>query len=1291
MDSATRSRLHDVTLQARQLLVSEVQQVLEGVYGLHRSGSFEPASNLPAVQALPEVRRTRERLEKYLADERAAGLKADEAHNKLTKEVAFTWLNRLVAFKMMEARRLVRGTLDRYHDSNAFKFYLSDHPDDLALFNAGDAPQDALGEGPRDVAYRHFLLDQCSHMAGQIKVLFDPDNLPSSLFPRPRTLRDLIALLNDPPLAEAWQPGSEEAVGWVYQYFNELEKAEVFARLNKGGKVSAADIPAATQLFTPRWIVRALVHNSLGRLWMQMHPNSRLAETLDYLVPGEDLPRASLKPVRDITMLDPACGTMHFGLVAFDLFAEMYREEIERAGEPGWPVVPSVNSDDDIPAAVVANNLYGIDIDLRAVQLSALTLLLKARSLNPRCTLTDSNLACADVLLLNGARLEAFIEQSGFTRPIYERLVRGLWAQMKDANQLGSLVKLEAALSKLIEGEQVKFRQEQARPHLPGFSEEQFETEAGEQEFWDIIAEQVAQAFDEFARRRAAGGGDESYFAGEATKGLRVLRQMLRQYDIVATNPPYMSDRSLSPTMGEYLKKVYPEGKGDLYAAFIERCADLLAPGGRLAMITQQSFMFISSYEKLRARLRERVAVETMVHVGPRAFAEIGGEKVNTTVFVLRREPNARLRDSSTGTYFRLVKEPDAEAKRTSFERAIARMLGGESDRAVYRYRQGDFDAIPGAPWVYWITPGLRELFENFTKLEVLSQPRVGLQTGDNTRFLRYWWEVGLNSVGRTCPDAKAAVGSGKRWFPYMKGGEFRRWWGNQDHAINWSKDGLELWAFTPTAVIRNANFYFRSGITWTDLTSGRFNARLSPGGFIFDVAGSSAFPPDPFLLLALMNSPFAQYALKLINPTVHVQVGDLARLPIPTTSSPALNALVEEAIALARTDSEEDETTYDFIAPPDWHTGYAAVAARKARLAEVEGQIDEEVYRLYDISAEDRAAIEGEVNSGQWPVASEEGGKGEASEAGAEDGEATESLDAANPLLTASRQPLAARWISYAVGVVLGRFEPGVEGALGRGTFSPEVAARLRALEDADGLVVLDPGHPDDLTVKVERVLEAVYGYRGAEEIVLAAAGGKALADYLKGDFFKRHVQQYRKRPIYWLLQSPKKGYSLYAFHEKLTRDRLFLIDGSQYLGGKLNGVRTAVEELRGSLAGAEGKERKGIERELEGREALLLDLEAFARNLSASTSALNERNQQVGWQPEIDDGVLLNLAPLYTLMPSWSAEPKKAWEALQRGDYDWSHTAMRYWPTRVLNACRPNKSFAIAHNRLDVYAGGK
>ncbi|HEY0071562.1 MAG TPA: BREX-1 system adenine-specific DNA-methyltransferase PglX, partial [Chloroflexia bacterium] len=794
MDSATRSRLHDVTLQARQLLVSEVQQMLEGVYGLHRSGSFEPASNLPAVQSLPEVRQTWERLKNYLADERDAGLKPEEAHSKLAKEVAFTWLNRLVAFKMLEARRLVRGTLDRYHDSNAFKFYLSDHPQDLTLFNAGDATQDALGERPRDVAYRHFLLDQCRDMAGQIKVLFDPDNLPSHLFPRPRALRDLITLLNDPSLAEAWQPGSEEAVGWVYQYFNELEKAQIYARLSKGGKVSYGEIPIITQLYTPRWIVRALAENSLGRLWLKLHPKSRLKEQMSYLIPmekDESLSQRDEEPevrlAKTLTFLDPACGSMHFGIVAFDLLFQMYQEEFENAGRHGWPEVPSVSDPMDIPASIIANNLFGIDIDPRAVQLSALALLLKARSYNPRARITDHNLACADILLGDAPKLSRLISAIKEKHPTLGRILQAVSAELGKTHLLGSLTPEGGELQKAIEAERIRYEAERMRPHLPGMVPEEyvFEAEADSPDFWTNLEDRAIDAFEQVAQyideRDQQKGISEEYFTDETVKALRFARIIFLKYDVVATNPPYLSNRVLPDEIRDPLNKRYPDSKSDFYTAFIERCCSFARSQATVAMITQQSFMFISSYEKLRAKLRQRVAIRAMVHTGPHAFAEIGGEKVNTTLFVLDKQLSPTHRDNAVGIYFRLIKAPRAEAKRTGFEHALGRLRAGDSDEAVYRYRQGDFDAIPGAPWVYWITSGLKELFRSLPSLENVAQPRQGLATADNARFLRYWWEVGTTNVGysyASWPEAKASL---NKWFPYMKGGSFQRWWGNQE------------------------------------------------------------------------------------------------------------------------------------------------------------------------------------------------------------------------------------------------------------------------------------------------------------------------------------------------------------------------------------------------------------------------------------------------------------------------------------------------------------------------------
>jgi len=395
-----------------------------------------------------------------------------------------------------------------------------------------------------------------------VRVLFDPDALASRLCPRPKALRRLIDMLNAEELAAAWQPGNEETIGWVYQGFNEEEKKAVFSRLYKEKKkVRAKDIPAATQIFTPRWIVRFLVENTLGRMWVDMHPDSQLVTHLEYLVPLKGRREMELKSVRDIKLLDPACGTMHFGLVAFDLFVEMYREEMAHAGEPGWPEHPPVNSEDAIPAAIIASNIHGIDIDLRAVQLSALTLFLRAKTLNPKAKLTKSRLACADIHMLDGDRLGKFLEQTDLkSRPIYGRVLKALQGRLKDAEQLGSLLRLEQEITSLIEQERERYEREGRQPDLYGWGKEQFESEAGKEEFWKILEDQIIQELHDFAHDQAEQGYDDSFFAGETTKGLRLLELMAQRYDVVVTNPPYMSARKMNAKLKKLVTDEYPAG-----------------------------------------------------------------------------------------------------------------------------------------------------------------------------------------------------------------------------------------------------------------------------------------------------------------------------------------------------------------------------------------------------------------------------------------------------------------------------------------------------------------------------------------------------------------------------------------------------------------------------------------------------------------------------------------------------------------------------------------------------------
>lgn len=1274
MKSETVETVHQATLKARQLLMMEISAQLEGIYGLLPGGQFKPAVEYPALSSIPEAAETRQRLETLLADEQQAGLTARQARAKLVKESAFTWLNRLVACKMMETRRLLRQTVTRSQDSNGFKMWLTE---------PGDLPQDGLSEGPRQRAYRRFLLAQCARLAQEVRVLFDPDNLPSRLCPRPQALRHLIELLNGEQLQDAWQPGNEETIGWVYQFFIEQQKKDVFDRLyKKKEKIRAEDIPAATQIFTPRWIVRCLVENTLGRMWLQMHPDSQLAQQFAYLMPlANSLSPVSLKPVREIRLLDPACGTMHFGLAAFDLLVEMYQEEIKWAGQPGWLPTPSARDESEIPAAILAYNLHGIDIDLRAVQLSALTLYLRAKTLNPTATLSESRLVCADIHMLNGNRLQQFLAQAGLhERPIYGRILSALQQRLKDADQLGSLLRLDEEIRRLVEEERLQYERMGRQPDLFGWPEEQFETEAGQREFWEMLAIQVNQALDAFARARAVDGANQGFFAAEVTKGLRLLEITGQHYDVVLTNPPYMTGRNMNAVLKEYLQKEYSVAKADLYAAFVQRCVEWLADGGRLGMITQQSFMFISSYERLREFLRQRIAVETMPHVGPRAFDGVTGEKVNTTLLVFRREPNEQARNDSVGTYFRLVKEPDGDAKRRRFEQTLANFRADQIDPVFYRYRQGDFDAISGSPWVYWITSGLRRVFETFPQLVEIAEPRQGLATADNFRFLRYWWEVGKGQIAFDCKSREESGSRPEKWYPYMKGGLYRRWYGNQEYIINYGQNGFELKAWADplynnsgwSRIIKSTEYYFRCGVTWSRTTSKAVSIRILPTGFIFDTEAACAFPHSEGAntLLGKLNTSVPTFLLHLINPTVHYQVGDMARLPIPNSYNHQLSTLVEQAIGLTETDSSEDEITYDFVAPLCWETGIDDVEARYRKLVEIEQEINETVYLLYGISDEDRATIEEELAA---PIT------GEASND--VDDDPNSDLDDIYIATKASltHEELACQWISYAVGIVLGRFQAGTGGALGRGHFSEELAAKLRVLADSDSILVLDQGHPDDLATKVLQALQIMLGDSAASEVVATGTGRignseEELRRYLDRTFFKEHIQQYRKRPVYWRLQSPRKTYGVWLFREKLTKDTLYRIRGEQYVASKLKLLESHIADLRLQREAAQGRERRALEKRMAELEDVLDDLRAFAERIDAIL--------QHGYTPHIDDGVLINMAPLWELIPSWQAEPKKCWEALARGDYDWAHQAMDHWPERVHNKCKTNKSYAIAHS---------
>ena len=1262
MNDTLINAIQTFTLHARADLEREAHEQLEGLYGWLPDGSFAPEDRYPAL-TIPEARETRARLKQYARDESEAGFDAAKARSKLVREAAFTWLNRFVAFKMLESRRVLKTLLIAPERANAYLLWLADDRDPEAhrLHDAGDSPVNAMGEGPRQTAYRRFLIWQCGELAREMSVLFDPGTVASCLCPRPNALNAVVANLNAENLSEAWVPGNEETIGWVYQGFNTEDKAAVFDSFQKGKKITADMIGAATQIFTPHWVVRYLVDNSLGRLWINMHPDSALKEKLTYFVPpAGDHAARPLKPVREILFLDPSCGSMHFGLVAFDLFAEMYREEIVHAGQPGWPKMPSVANEDEIPSAIVASNLYGIDLDPRAVQISALTLLIKARGLNPQATVTDRNLACCNVEVITGGRLNAIIQGVNFDQPIYGRILRAMADRLKDSDNLGSLLRPECDLERLIDEEQEKL--DRSAGLLPGMGESDLftlDTAEKKEKFFAGLAAVIATQLDEFVRQSRVAGKDEGHFVGEASKGLNFLRLVQKRYDVVATNPPYLDSRDYNAIHKAYLENEFPSAKRNLFAAFIQRCLELTDPQGYVGMITGQSYMFISSYEDLRKCILASGAIRTLAQYDYNLFKE----RVDTAAFVMRHETDVKQRKRSVGVYFRLVKERDANAKRLAFESAVAAYRAGQPHPQVFTYKQADFDAIPDTPWIYWMPERVRNLFVTCDILEKTAKPRQGLATADNMRFLRFWWEVGKPLLGLRFADRLTAEKSGGKWFPYMKGGTPRSWFGNQSNVINWKADGAEIDAF-PRAVIRNPDYYFRRGVTWSLISSKGFAARLSPGGFIFDVAGMTCFPPENLIpiTLAILNSRVGKFILSALNPTINYQVGDIERLPVPNERNPKIAELVNQCVEMARQYSRESETTYDFIAPLRQAEDRAA---RQQRLWALETEIDAEVSRLYGLSTEDMAALELEL-SGNTIVENSE----EAEPAGEEDDEIVETPEL-------SQAEISTQWISYAIGTVLGRFEVGKPDGLGHGDFPEPVVAEILKLVDKDGIMPCEAGHPQDIAARVSGCLDLMLGATAGREAIRTALGNgdplDALRDWLDRftgqpaqSFWRYHFQMYRKRPVYWPFQSPNRRYTVWVFHEQFGPDTLFRIR-NEFVEPRLRLAEREITDLRVQA----NKDRRAA-RELDRMLDLADDLGKFAAMLKAIT----ER----GYTPQIDDGVLLNAAPLHEVLPSWP-DTKAAWKELETGKYDWAHQARAYWPDRVKAACWANKSFAIAH----------
>ena len=1046
------------------------------------------------------------------------------AYQYVIEEVAYTWFNRLIAIRFMEVNDYLPSHI-RVLSSESGKLEpdLVTTPFDAELpFTAEEETQifQLKQDNKLDEVFRILFLKQCNALNEILPALFEKTkNYTELLLSLSVIDQDGVVyhLIHDIPEDDfnVERGGQVEIIGWLYQYYNTEPKAAAFA---KNGKITKEEIPAVTQLFTPDWIVRYMVENSLGRLWVEGHPECGLKENWKYYLEEaqqESEVQVKLSEIRkeyaalnpeDIKLIDPCMGSGHILVYAFDVLMQIY----ESAGY----------SQRDAAKSILEHNIYGLDIDDRAYQLAYFAVMMKARQYNRRILNGENSChvyAIQESNSINRAHLKYFgAGMDDIEKNAAKMQLEGLLDTLTDAKEYGSILNVESYN-------------------------------------WDLLRRFVAAEDTDGQISMDSVGVEDT--AEQLNRLIDIGETMARKYWVTVTNPPYANTGSLGAKVNSFVKKNYQDSKADLYSVFIERCAQMIVHGGYQAMITQHSWMFLTSFQKLREKMMHTDTI-SMAHLGARAFEEIGGEVVQTTAFVRR---NSSISDYY-GTYCRLVEPSTQQGKADLYL----------SRTKCYVARQADFVKIPGMPVAYWLS---NIYFELFSKLPTLSNSVdfcKGLATMDNERFLRLWEEVSWKNACVTAIDAAEGKESKKRWFAYNKGGTFRRWYGNRDYVINWFDDGKELkdnvvkcyGGGSYTKEVRNEEKYFCEGITWSTLASGLISIRYSPKGCIFDSKGSMGFAKSGqniYALTAFLNSCVAQKFLEVLSPTLDYNIGGLNNLPFVNVPDNAIETC-KECIRDSVYDWDSFETSWDFKKHPLLRN----VSTISEAFAQWQAECDDRFNQL--------KANEEELNRIFIDIY------------GLQDELFPEVEDKDVTVRKADLQRDIKSLLSYAVGCMFGRYSTYKDGLLFAGepyslqafvdkmndrpgTISAEELERTYRNEgivvdemffpDEDNVIpITDEEYLDDDIVSCLCAwLKAVYGADTLEanlDYIAKALGNKGgtsreiIRNYFLNDFFKDHCQTYSvtgsgKRPIYWLFDSGKQnGFKALVYLHRYTPDTI-------------------------------------------------------------------------------------------------------------------------------------------------------
>ena len=1110
--------------------------------------------------------------------------KSQKNRKALIEEAAYTWFNRLTALRYLDAQG--------WHPFNA-KILMpgaqgDTQPEILKMVNAGSIPEELKepanhrriidllnrnipSQNPEQEAYRLLVLGACRFYHATLPSIFAKVDDETELLLPDDLLGDLSVAAGFRTEIQDADCEDVEVIGWLYQFYISEEKDTVMARKSA---VPTEDIPAVTQLFTPHWIVRYLVENSLGRLWLLNRPTSGLKAHMPYYIEG-DAETDFLKVTKpeEIKLVDPAVGSGHMLTYAFDLLYLIYEEE-------GYPA-------SDIPGLILKHNLHGIEICPRAAQLAELALAFKARKKARRFfqsgVFVRPQITELQEIRFNGDELREYIKELKLGA-LFDQGVIKLLHQFEEAKNFGSLI----------------------QPCLD------------ERSIRDVRSAIEAKDL-----------GGQLFLRETHRKVIRVLEQaesLTQRYHVVVANPPYMGRGSFSGLLRSFAKSNFDIAGPDLYGMFLIRSVSLARDRGIMALLTMNGWMFLGRFEKCRQWLLNSISLTGLLHLGPRAFDSLSGEvvQVAASVFVQRR-PTEELK-----TTFIDARAGFSEADK---ERAIL-----EDEAPQYTRKLSLFLQVPGTPLAHWLSDKALSLFAKLPPLSSVGTPRCGMITGSNAIYVRAWHEVSSNKTGFGILSRSAAIESRYKWFPYLKGGGFRKWAGNEESIVNWMNDGYELRTRKDSkghvpAHAFNDEYIFKPSVNWNKIMGDSFGVRLNHGGFMFDDGSAAIFPNliDLDWCAGFMNSIVSSHLLHGLNPTVNIQAGDIGNLPVCEGRDEVrlkINPIVGELIKIARADWDNFETSWGFHDQPllrqalkdmaldtSWRNWEAQSTAAIRRLQELETENNRLFIAAYGLEGE----LQPEVPESQITLARAD-----------------------------AKKDMAA-FLSYAIGCMMGRYsldKPGLILADAGDTLEQYLAKvgkskeALKFQPDDDGILpVMDvEWFEDDIVSRFEAFLVATFGADKLTENIqfIEQSLGTEIRSYFLSGFYKDHLQTYKKRPIYWMAQSPKKAFCALIYLHRYTKDTLSLLLNS-YLRPYIVKLNARIEILAQAEASAgSAREKTAARKELEKLRKYVRECEEWERDvlLPAAQSRI---------ELDLDDGVKVNylkLGDVLTPIPGLAAK---------------------------------------------------